>query len=109
MAQQRRRLVGECVAFVCSSLERSAFRKLGRKPVTAITTADMLAVVVPILHTKTATASRVKGRISSIMRWAIAQNYTGGIEPPPSTRGEALAASEIDSVRWPPTTICTAR
>ena len=29
----------------------------------------------PSWHTKTTTARRVKGRISSIMRWAIAQNY----------------------------------
>ena len=35
----------------------------------------MLAVLVPIWHTKTETARRVKGRISSIMRWCIAQGY----------------------------------
>ena len=58
-----------------SSLKRYVFPKLGRKPVSDITTADVLAVIVPIWHTKTATARRVKGRISSIMRWAIAQNY----------------------------------
>jgi len=58
-----------------SSLERYVFPKLGRKPVSEITTADVVAVIVPIWHTKTAAASRIKGRISSIMRWAIAQNY----------------------------------
>ena len=58
-----------------SSLKRYVFPKLGRKPVSDITTADVLGVIVPIWHTKTATARRVKGRISSIMRWAIAQNY----------------------------------
>ena len=51
------------------------FPKLGRKPVSEITTAEVLGVIVPIWHIKTATARRVKGRISSIMRWAIAQNY----------------------------------
>ena len=58
-----------------SSLKRYVFPKLGRKPVSDITTADVLGVIVPIWHAKTATARRVKGRISSIMRWAIAQNY----------------------------------
>ena len=64
------------------------FPKLGRKPVSEITTADVLAVIVPIWHTKMATARRVKGRISSIMRWAIAQNY---IENNPAS--DAVAAS----------------
>ena len=58
-----------------SSLERYVFPKLGRKPVTEITTADVLGVIVPIWHAKTETTRRVKGRVSSIMRWAIAQNY----------------------------------
>ena len=71
-----------------SSLERYVFAKLGRKPVSEITTADVLAVIVPIWHTKTATARRVKGRISSIMRWAIAQNY---IENNPAS--DAVAAA----------------
>ena len=71
-----------------SSLERYVFPKLGRKPVSEITTADVLAVIVPIWHTKTATARRVKGRISSIMRWAIAQNY---IENNPAS--DAVAAA----------------
>ena len=71
-----------------SSLQRYVFPKLGRKPVSEITTADVLAVIVPIWHTKTATASRVKGRISSIMKWAIAQNY---IDNNPA--GDAVAAA----------------
>ena len=73
-----------------SSLERYVFPKLGRKPVSEITTADVLAVIVPIWHTKTAPARRVKGRISSIMRWAIAQNY---IENNPASDAVAGAAA----------------
>ena len=42
-------------------LEVDVFPKLGRKPVSEITTADVLGVIVPIWHTKTATARRVKG------------------------------------------------
>ena len=51
------------------------FPRPGRKPVSENSTADVLAVILPISHTKTAMAQRVKGRISSIMRWAIVQNY----------------------------------
>ena len=71
-----------------SSLERYVYPKLGRKPVSEITTAGVLGVIVPIWHTKKATARRVKGRISSIMRWAIAQNY---IENNPAS--DAVAAA----------------
>ncbi|MDE0445975.1 MAG: hypothetical protein OXH96_04820 [Spirochaetaceae bacterium] len=71
-----------------SSLERYVFPKLGRKPVSQTTTADILAVIAPIWHNKTATVSRVKGHISSIIRWAIAQNY---IENNPTS--DAMAAA----------------
>ena len=81
-----------------SSLERYVFLKLGRKPVSEITTADVLAVIVPIWHTKTATARRVKGRISSIMRWAIAQNY---IENNPAYRARPQCSAERTSCDHP--------
>ena len=63
------------------------FPKLGRKPVSDITTVDVLAVIVPIWHTKTATARRVKGRIASIMRWVIAQNYIENNPPSNAVAG----------------------
>ena len=81
-----------------SSLERYVFPKLGRKPVSEITTADVLAVIVPIGHTKTATARRVKGRISSIMRWAIAQNY---IENNPAYRARPQFSADRTSCDHP--------
>ena len=78
------------------------FPKLGRKPVSEITTADVLAVIVPIWHIKTAAASRVKGRISSVMRWAIAQNY---IESNPASDAVAAAlprdTTPRRSIIWP--------
>ena len=59
--------------------------RIARKRVSEIMTGDVLAVIVPIWHTKTETARRVKGLISSMMRWAIAQNYTE--EQPCKRRG----------------------
>ena len=53
----------------------------------AITTADVIAVLVPIWNEKRVTAQRVRQRIGAIMRWAIAQGYRGD-----NPAGEALAA-----------------
>ncbi len=58
-----------------ASLRDYAMPKLGRKPVDKITTADVLAVLVPIWSTKRETARRVRQRISAVMLWAIAEGY----------------------------------
>lgn len=52
-----------------------AFPILGRKSVAEITTADVLAVLTPIWHTKSATAKKVRQRIGAVMKWAIAQGH----------------------------------
>ena len=58
-----------------SSLSRFAFPVLGTKRVDTITSADVLAAVLPIWATKRVTAGRVRQRISAVMRWAIAQGF----------------------------------
>ena len=40
-----------------------------------ITTADVMACLLPIWHTRPETARRVRQRIGAVMRWAIAQGY----------------------------------
>ena len=55
-----------------SSLATHAYPRLGKKPVSAITAADVLATLVPIWQTKRETARRVKQRIGAVMDWAIA-------------------------------------
>ena len=52
-----------------------AMKRLGRKPVNAITTADVLAVLTPIWNEKRDTARRVRQHIGAIMKWAVAQGY----------------------------------
>ena len=58
-----------------SSMEAYALPRLGRRPVNAITSADVLAVLLPIWNTKRETARRVRQRISATMKWAIAQGH----------------------------------
>ena len=54
------------------SLRAHAFPELGHRPVAEITTADILAVLVPIWHDKHVTARRVRQRIGAVMKWAVA-------------------------------------
>ena len=58
-----------------SSLERYVYPAIGRKLVSEVNSADVLGVIAPIWNTKRETARRVRGRISTVMRWAIAQRY----------------------------------
>ena len=58
-----------------SSLERFAYPRLGDKSVADITSADLLAVIGPLWVDKRETARKLKGRIASIMAWAIAEGH----------------------------------
>ena len=48
---------------------------LGNKRVDQITSADVLAALVPIWHTKAEIARKSRQRISAVMRWAIAEGH----------------------------------
>lgn len=58
-----------------SSLETHAFPKLGESKVQDVTTADVLAVLTPIWTKIPETAKRVRQRIGTVMKWAIAQGW----------------------------------
>jgi len=58
-----------------TSLERYAFPKIGAKRVSEITTADLLTILSPIWTTKAETARRVRQRIGTVLKWAIAQRW----------------------------------
>ena len=58
-----------------ASLRDYAMPKLGNKPVNQITTADVMAVLLPHWHEKHETMRRVRQRIRAIMKWSIAQGY----------------------------------
>ena len=57
------------------SLDHYAMPRLGRKRVDEVTTADVLAVLIPHWHEKNDTMKRVRQRISTTMKWAVAQGY----------------------------------
>ena len=48
---------------------------IGSKHIDAVTTADVMACLVPIWNSKEETARKIRQRIATIMRWAIAQGY----------------------------------
>ena len=71
-----------------ASLRDYAMKRLGRVPVDAVTSADVLAVLVPIWSVKRETARRVRGRISAVMKWAVAEGYRTD-----DPAGDAIAAA----------------
>ncbi len=56
-----------------ASLQEYAFPRIGQTPVCSVTTADVMAILLPIWTTKHETAQRVRRRVSAVMKWAIAQ------------------------------------
>ena len=58
-----------------SSLRTYAYPRIGNKRVDLVTSGDVMACLSPIWLKIPETASRVKQRISSVMKWSIAQGY----------------------------------
>ncbi|MCY3837520.1 MAG: tyrosine-type recombinase/integrase [Gammaproteobacteria bacterium] len=80
--------VGKSEAQWRASLRDYAMKRLGSKPVDRITTADVMAVLVPIWVEKHETARRVRQRISAVMQWAVAEGYR-----PDNPAGDAIGAA----------------
>ena len=58
-----------------SGLKRVAFPRLGKKPVTEVTSADVIEVLRPSWHSSPTTARRVRQRINAVMEWVVAMEY----------------------------------
>ncbi len=58
-----------------STLETYTFPRIGALRVADVTTADVLAVLSPIWTAKPETAARVRQRIGTVMKWAVAQGW----------------------------------
>ena len=71
-----------------TTLREYACPQLGGKGVDRITTADVMAVLLPIWTSKHATAQKVRQRIGTVMKWAIAQGYRND-----NPAGDALTAA----------------
>ena len=61
---------------------------IGRKRVSEVATADVLAILKPIWSSKPATARAVHQRIGAVMKWAVAKGYR-----PDNPAGDAIAAA----------------
>jgi integrase len=64
-----------------SSLERHVYPVIGSLPVSAIALAQVMKVLESIWTTRPETASRVRGRIESILDWAAVRGYRTGENP----------------------------
>ena len=58
-----------------ASLRAYALPRIGAKSVSAVTTADVMPLLLPIWSTKRVTARRVRQRIGAVMKWAVAQGF----------------------------------
>ncbi len=58
-----------------SSLSRFAFSRIGKVPVSEVTSADVLEILTPLWHRKVATAKRVRQRLRAVLEWAVAMEY----------------------------------
>lgn len=64
-----------------NTIDTYAVPKIGALPVGDVGLTDVLAVLEPIWRSKTETASRLRGRIESILDWAAARGYRTGSNP----------------------------
>jgi integrase len=64
-----------------ATLATYAYPIIGDLPVAAIDTGLVLKVIEPIWNTKSETASRVRGRIESVLNWAKVREYRLGDNP----------------------------
>jgi integrase len=64
-----------------STLNSYVYPKIGALPVAEVDTGMVLRCIEPIWREKTETASRVRGRIESILDWATVRKYRSGDNP----------------------------
>ncbi len=64
-----------------ATLETYAYPVIGQKAVSEITKMDVLAILEPIWLTKNETASRLRGRIETVLNYAKAKEYFEGDNP----------------------------
>ncbi len=58
-----------------ASMRRYVFGRIGRMPVSEVTSGDVLGILAPIWHGKVCTARLVRQRIRTVLEWAVAMEY----------------------------------
>jgi len=71
-----------------ATLREYAYPHIGDKGIDKVTTADVMVVLLPIWTRKHETARKLRRRIGTVMKWAIAQGYRGD-----NPAGEAITAA----------------
>ena len=69
-------------------LRDHAYTRIGDKGVDKVTTADVMAVLLPLWTRRHATARKLRQRIGAVMKWAVAQGYRTD-----NPTGDALTAA----------------
>ena len=69
-------------------LRDHAYSHIGDKSVDLVTTADVMAVLLPLWTRRQATARKLHQRIGAVMKWAVAQGYR-----PENPTGDAVTAA----------------
>lgn len=80
-----------------NTLRDYVYPKIGKKPVDAIQSGDILDVLIPIWMKKPETARRVRQRMRTIFDWAIARHYRESINPVDAVR--AALPQQLDRKR----------
>ncbi len=75
-----------------ASLRRHAFPRIGKVPVSEVTSADLLEILTPIRHRKASSARRVRQRLRAVLEWALAMEYR--IDNPSDRIGPVLGAQQ---------------
>ena len=75
-----------------SSLRRVAFPRIGKVPVSEVSSADVLEILTPIWHRKAETARRVRLRLRAVLEWAVAMEYR--LDNPCDRIGPVLGAQQ---------------
>ena len=81
-----------------STLETYVYPVMGKLMVKDVAQAHVLQVLEPIWKTKTETATRIRGRMESVLDWATARHYRQGDNP-------ARWKGHLDKLLAPPTRI----
>ena len=71
-----------------ASMRDHVLPRLGRRRVSDLTTADVMAVLLPIWTAKPAAAREVRQRLSTVMKWAVAEGHRQD-----NPAGEAISAA----------------
>ena len=75
-----------------SSLRRYAFPRIGKMPVSEVTSADVLEILTPIWHRKASSARRVRQRLRAVLEWAVAMEFR--IDNPCDRIGPVLGSQQ---------------